>query len=238
MPALYNLGAGGPAAGIVRHRRRARGAAVTAEAFRARPARGRPGVLARKPAGERRRGTQFAPAASTTSAAISTTRRRTSGCARALDRARRARAALEGNRLFYLAVPPDEFSHHPAPAARRALPASMPHERAVHARDHREAVRPRPRDRRATLNRARGPRARRIADLSHRPLPRQGNGPEHPGVPLRQQHLRAAVEPQVRRPRADHGGRDRGRRARAASSTSRPACCATSSRTTCSRCCR
>ena len=40
----------------------------------------------------------------------------------------------------------------------------------------------------------------------------QGDGPEHPGPALRQQHLRAAVQPEVHRPRADHrrrGGRRR-----------------------------
>ena len=62
------------------------------------------------------------------------------------------------------------------------------------------------------LNRSILQRARRGADLPHRPLPRQGDGAEHHGVPLRQRHLRAAVEPQLHRPRADHRGRDRRRR--------------------------
>ena len=43
--------------------------------------------------------------------------------------------------------------------------------------------------------------------LPHRPLPRQGDRPEHAGVPLRQRHVRAAVEPQLHRQRADHRGR-------------------------------
>ena len=52
---------------------------------------------------------------------------------------------------------------------------------------------------------------RRAADLPHRSLPGQGDGPEHPGDALREQHLRAAVQPEVRRSRADHrrGGRRR-----------------------------
>ena len=50
-------------------------------------------------------------------------------------------------------------------------------------------------------------------DLSDRPFPRQGNGPEHHGAALRQRHLRAAMEPRPYRSRADHGRRDRGRRA-------------------------
>ena len=43
--------------------------------------------------------------------------------------------------------------------------------------------------------------------LPDRPLPRQGDRPEHPGAALRQHDVRAAVEPQLRRPRADHDGR-------------------------------
>ena len=53
---------------------------------------------------------------------------------------------------------------------------------------------------------------RRAADLPDRSLPRQGDRPEHPGPAVRQQHLRAAVQPEVHRPRADHrrrGGRRR-----------------------------
>ncbi|CAA9303003.1 MAG: Glucose-6-phosphate 1-dehydrogenase, partial [uncultured Gemmatimonadetes bacterium] len=51
---------------------------------------------------------------------------------------------------------------------------------------------------------------RRAADLPHRPLPGEGNAPEHDGVPLRQLRVGAAVEPQPHRPRADHGRGDRG----------------------------
>ena len=54
----------------------------------------------------------------------------------------------------------------------------------------------------------------REAGLSHRPLSRQGDGAEHPGASLRQRHLRADVEPQSHRPRADHGGRNGRRRRR------------------------
>ena len=43
--------------------------------------------------------------------------------------------------------------------------------------------------------------------LPHRPLPRQGDRPEHPGAPLRQHDVRADLEPVLRRPRADHHGR-------------------------------
>ena len=44
-------------------------------------------------------------------------------------------------------------------------------------------------------------------DLPDRPLPRQGDGAEHPGDALRQRAVRADLELQLRRPRADHDGR-------------------------------
>ena len=44
--------------------------------------------------------------------------------------------------------------------------------------------------------------------LPHRPLPRQGGGPEHPLLPLRQRLPRADLEPPLRRERADHDGRE------------------------------
>ena len=46
-------------------------------------------------------------------------------------------------------------------------------------------------------------------DLPDRPLPRQGDRPEHPGDAVRQRDVRAALERQLRRPRADHDGRGR-----------------------------
>ena len=73
---------------------------------------------------------------------------------------------------------------------------------------------------------------RRVAGLPHRPLPRQGDGAEPARLPLRQLALRAGLGPRARRPRADHGRRGHRRRGRAASSTSRRASRATSSRTT------
>ena len=56
---------------------------------------------------------------------------------------------------------------------------------------------------------------RRAPDLPDRSLSREGNGPEHSRAPVRQQHLRAAVQPEVHRSRPDHrrGGR-RGRHPR------------------------
>ncbi len=57
------------------------------------------------------------------------------------------------------------------------------------------------------LNDAPAPLVRRGRDLPHRPLPRQGDGAEHAGAPVRERHLRADLEPPVHRPRADHRGR-------------------------------
>ena len=46
--------------------------------------------------------------------------------------------------------------------------------------------------------------ARRVAGLPDRPLPGQGNRPEHAGVPLRERPVRADLEPQLHRLRPDH----------------------------------
>ena len=72
----------------------------------------------------------------------------------------------------------------------------------------REALRPRPRVG-AGAQRHPGGRLRLGLDLPDRPLPRQGDGPEHPGDALRQHDVRADLERQLRRPRADHHGRGR-----------------------------
>ena len=80
--------------------------------------------------------------------------------------------------------------------------------------------------------------ARRAPDLPHRPLPRQGDRAEPHGLPLRQQHLRADLEPQLHRPCADHRGGNARRRACAAATTRRRARCATWCPTTCSSWCR
>ena len=49
---------------------------------------------------------------------------------------------------------------------------------------------------------------RRAADLPDRPLPGQGGGAEHPGVPVRQRSVRADLEPQLHRPHPDRHPRD------------------------------
>ena len=68
---------------------------------------------------------------------------------------------------------------------------------------------------------------RRGADLPHRPFPRQGAGAEHPGLPLRQRAVRADLEPQLHRPRADRRAGDAGARQPRSASTRRPAPIAT-----------
>ncbi len=57
------------------------------------------------------------------------------------------------------------------------------------------------------LNQAVHSRLRREPGLPHRPLPGQGDRPEHPVLPLRQYHLRAGLEPPLRQQRAGDGGR-------------------------------
>ena len=80
------------------------------------------------------------------------------------------------------------------------------------AHHRREAVRHRPRQR-ARAQSARPPAFRRRSGLSHRSLSGEGNRPEPAGVPVRQRHVRAGLEPALHRPRPDHGRRDRRRRA-------------------------
>ncbi len=79
------------------------------------------------------------------------------------------------------------------------------------ARRHRETVRSRPGLRARTQRGTREHLPRRL-DLPDRPLPRQGDGAEHPRAALRQRAVRADLEPQLRRPRADHDGRGHRRR--------------------------
>ena len=79
------------------------------------------------------------------------------------------------------------------------------------AGDHGKAVRDRPRERDGAQRRtAQG--VRRGPDLPHRPFPRQGTGAEHFGLPLRQRAVRADLESQFHRSRADRRARDAGYR--------------------------
>src|SRR6516165_9047420 len=82
--------------------------------------------------------------------------------------------------------------------------------RPLDAGHRRKAVRSRPVVGEATQLRSEEG-SQRETDLPHRPLPRQGNGPECDGLPLHEQHYRAAVESELCRPCADYRGRNRGR---------------------------
>ena len=97
-----------------------------------------------------------------------------------------------------------------APARDRRAPL----DRGLDARDHREAVRPRPRLGPGAERGGQAPLLRE-GDLPDRPLPRQGDGPEPARAAVRERDLRADLEPPVRRPRPDHRrrvDRDRGPR--------------------------
>ena len=72
---------------------------------------------------------------------------------------------------------------------------------------HREAVRARPEVARASSTTIVDERLPAGLGVPHRPLPRQGDRPEHPGAAVRQPAVRADLERQLRRPRADHDGR-------------------------------
>ena len=97
--------------------------------------------------------------------------------------------------LYYLSLPPSAMAATVEALGEAGLGAGRP-------RDHREAVRHRPRL---------GPRAERAAALGlrgalhlpDRPLPRPRGGAEPAGAALRQRHVRAGLEPQPHRPRPD-----------------------------------
>ena len=129
--------------------------------------------------------------------------------------------------LHYLALPPSLFATV-ADKLRESGCADGAQRR------RRETVRPRSRFGARAQRRA-ASQLRRAIRLSHRSLPRQGVGAEPAVLPLRELVPRADLEPQLRRPRADHDGRERSASARAASSTRRSARFATSCRTICCR---
>ena len=71
--------------------------------------------------------------------------------------------------------------------------------------------------------------------LPDRPLPREGRGPEHPLLPVRQLVPRADLEPQLHLERPDHDGRGLRRAGPGRVLRGGRRACATSCRTTCSR---
>ena len=130
----------------------------------------------------------------------------------------------------YLAIPPALFGKVVEQLADVGLHRGRPRRR-------REAVRPRPRVG-AQAERDPAQHLRRGPHLPHRPLPRQAAGAQHGVLPLRERVPRVVLEPR----RTSRACRSRWRRASgsraAARSTTRPAPCATWSRTTSSRCSR
>ena len=124
---------------------------------------------------------------------------------RAVAEAEEQSSAADARRLHYLSVPPKAALRRRAHA--RARPASSSAPAIIMEKPFgTDLASARGAQRRA----ARG--LRRGADLPHRPLPRQGGGAEHPRLPLRQRPVRADLEPQPHRPRADRRARDAGPR--------------------------
>ena len=109
-----------------------------------------------------------------------------------------------GNHAFYLSIPPSSFATVCQQLERSGL--VDPHAGVVAPGRHREAVRPRP-EVGPRAQRHRRERLPRRLGVPHRPLPGQGDGPEPAGAALRQPAVRAGLERQLRRPRADHDGR-------------------------------
>ena len=107
----------------------------------------------------------------------------------------------KANRIFYLGLPPRMID----PVARQLAQARLNQDR-KRSRIVVEKPFGHDLDSARALNRDSGRDLSGIPDLPHRPLPGQRDGPEHPGLPLRQRPLRAHLEPPLHRPRADHGG--------------------------------
>ena len=105
-----------------------------------------------------------------------------------------AERGTRGNRIFYLATQPSAFAEIVAQLGRVGPRPRAPRRRLAAGR-HREAVRARPRLARSASTARSGKVFRESAGLPHRPLPGQGDGPEPAGLPVRQRHLRADLEP-------------------------------------------
>ena len=126
--------------------------------------------------------------------------------------------------VFYLEIPPFLFGTVVEGLARRGADEERPRRR-------REAVRPRPRLREGARGRA-APVPRRVADLPHRPLPRE-DGPRGAALPAVREHdARAGLEPELPRVASRSRWPRTSASRTAATSTTRSARCATSSSTT------
>jgi hypothetical protein len=121
---------------------------------------------------------------------------------------RQLRGWIAGNAVFYLALPPGLF----AEAAEYLAAAGLHEER----NGFRRLVIEKPfgqdlQTARQLQQRVSRHLARR-AGVSHRPLPRQGDGAEYPSLPIRQPADGVAVEPQLCGLRPDYRRRNRWRR--------------------------
>ena len=114
-----------------------------------------------------------------------------------------ANRSTGGNRLFYLATPPDAF----APIARELGRVGMLKEEDGGAWRRLVVEKPFGTDlgigEGAQCGASEDPH--RAPDLPDRSLSRQGDGAEHPGAALCQRHVRADLESSLHRPCADHG---------------------------------
>ena len=130
-----------------------------------------------------------------------------------------------GNRVYYLAVPPE---------AMPKLVQELGERRTTTGWTRLIVEKPFGHDLGSARELGRDPRRHlhRGGGLPDRPLPREGHRPEPPRAALRERHLRARLEPPVHRPRSDHRGRVDGNREPPPRSTSRRARSATSFRTT------
>ena len=136
-----------------------------------------------------------------------------------------------GNRLYYLAVPPQAFTDAVTEIGERRDKEGWV--RLIVEKPFGHDL-----DSARKLNELAAPVVPGGRDLPHRPLPRQGDGAEHAGAALRERHLRADLEPAVHRPRPDHGRRVDGDRGAGRLLRVRRARSATSSRTTSCSCSR
>ncbi len=124
---------------------------------------------------------------------------RLSGVAAEFDK----EAGMHFNRLYYLSVAPTFFPVIAEKLGQHGLAKSEGAETRMiiekpFGTDLKSAL---------ELNRALLSVFERAAGLPHRPLPGQGDRPEHAGPAVRERDLRAALEPLLHRQRADHGGR-------------------------------
>ena len=101
------------------------------------------------------------------------------------------------------ALPRHSAEHVRAPWCRAWRRRAAPRMRASSSRSRSAAT-----SRRRRSSTRRCTTCSRSVDLPHRPLPGQGGGAEPPVLPLRQRVPRADLEPQLRRQRADHHGRE------------------------------